>query len=271
MRRHWARSLLAVLAGMLVLAAACGGDDATKSDASGGAGGSETTTPGMDGSITVFAAASLTDAFGDIKEAFEKANPGAEVTFNFAGSSALKDQILQGAPADVFASANQSNMDPVKDAGKAGDDQVFVTNKLEIAVPKGNPGKVAGLDAFGTGALRTGLCAEDVPCGEFGREALANAGVTPKEDTDEADVRALLTKVQSGDLEAGLVYVTDVLAGGDQIQGVEIPADQNVIAKYPIAALSGSKESATADAFVAFVLSPDGQKLLEKRGFTPAA
>jgi len=270
MRRGWSRSLLAVLAGTLVLAAACGGDD-DKSDTSGNAGATETTASGVDGSITVFAAASLTDAFGDIKEAFEKENPGAEVTFNFAGSSALKEQILQGAPADVFASANQSNMDPVKDAGKASDDKVFVTNKLEIGVPKGNPGKVTGLDAFGIDNLRIGLCAEDVPCGEFGREALENAGVTPKPDTEEADVRALLTKVQSGDLDAGLVYTTDVLAGGDQVEGIEIPADQNVIAKYPIAALSGSKESATADAFVAFVLSPDGQKLLEKRGFTPAA
>ena len=269
MCRGWARSLLAILAGILVLAAACGGDD--NSDASGGGGSGETTTARVDGSITVFAAASLTDAFGDIKEAFEKQNPDARVTFNFAGSSALEDQILQGAPADVFASASQSTMDPVVEGGKASDDQVFVTNKLEIAVPEGNPGKVTGLDAFGTEQRRTGLCAEDVPCGDFGREALHKAGVTPKEDTDEADVRALLTKVQTGDLEAGLVYRTDVLAGGDRVEGVEIPEDQNVIARYPIAALTDSKQVDTAAAFVAFVLSPDGQRLLEKRGFGPAA
>jgi molybdate transport system substrate-binding protein len=258
---------VAILAGMLVFAAACGGDD--KSDTAG-SGTTETTAATVDGSITVFAAASLTDAFGDIKAAFEKENPGATVTFNFAGSSKLKDQILAGAPADVFASASPSNMTPVVEGGNAEDSQVFVTNKLEIAVPKGNPGDVAGLDAFGMEALRTGLCAEEVPCGEFGREALKNAGVTPREDTDEADVRALLTKVQTGDLEAGLVYTTDVLAGGDDVEGVEVPEDQNVVAKYPIAALTGSKEPDTAAAFVAFVLSPDGQKLLEKRGFTPA-
>ncbi len=267
MRTVRVRWLLAVLAGVLVVGA-CGGNDDRGSDQAGGT--TATTGAEVTGGITVFAAASLTDAFGDMKAAFERANPGTTVKLNFGASSALREQILSGAPGDVFASANPSNMDQVVQAGKAEDGTTFATNKLEIAVPDDNPGKVTGLDAFGMARLRTGLCAKEVPCGEFGRQALEKAGVTPKEDTDEPDVRALLTKVQSGDLDAGLVYVTDVIAAGRGVKGVEIPADQNVVATYPIAALTGSGNPDTAAAFVAFVLSPEGQKILRKRGFTPA-
>jgi molybdate transport system substrate-binding protein len=168
----------------------------------------------------------------------------------------------------VFASANTSNMDQVVDADKAeGEPQVFVQNKLEIAVPADNPGNVEDLTAFGDDALLIGLCAEEVPCGEFGREALQKAGVTPRPDTDEPDVRALLTKVQAGDLDAGLVYQTDVEAAGSGVEGIAIPDDQNVVADYPIAALSGSTNAEAAQAFVDFVLSGEGQKILEKRGF----
>lgn len=268
MRTVRIRQGLAVLCGVLLLgaAAACGDDD------SGGTAADDTDTTaaasGVEGKITVFAAASLTDAFGDIKEAFEQANPDATVTFNFAASSALREQILADAPADVFASANTSNMDQVVDGGKAdGDPQIFVQNRLEIAVPDGNPGGVEGLDAFGDDALLIGLCAEEVPCGEFGREALDKAGVTPKPDTNEPDVRALLTKVQAGDLDAGLVYQTDVTAAGSTVDGIEIADDQNIVADYPIAALSGSENAEAAQAFVGFVLSDEGQQILEKRGF----
>jgi molybdate transport system substrate-binding protein len=267
MRTIRVRWLLAILAGVLVLGA-CGGNDDNKSDSASGT--TATTNPKVTGDITVFAAASLTDAFGDMKVAFEKANPGTTVKFNFGGSSALREQILNGAPGDVFASANTSNMDQVVQGNKAKDPQTFATNKLEIAVPPDNPGKVTGLDAFGMEPLKIGLCAEEVPCGEFGREALKKAGVTPKPDTNEPDVRALLTKVQTGDLDAGLVYVTDVMAAGSGVKGVEVPADQNVTATYPIATLTAAGNTDTAQAWVDFVLSPDGQKILEKRGFTPA-
>jgi molybdate transport system substrate-binding protein len=218
----------------------------------------------------VFAAASLTDAFGEMASTFEDENPGTTVELNFGASSALREQILAGAPADVFASANTSNMDQLVDADAVqGEPEMFAANQLEIAVPAGNPGNVEGLDAFGNGDLNIGLCAEEVPCGQFGREALANAGVTPAQDTDEPDVRSLLTKVEAGDLDAGLVYHTDVLAAGDQVEGVEVPEDVNVIAEYPLAALSASDNAGGAAAFVEFVLSDEGQSILESYGFMP--
>jgi molybdate transport system substrate-binding protein len=258
------RIRLAAAACLALAAAACGGDDDRGHAATAGTTAAGTAT----GSITVFAAASLTDAFGEVADAFEEATPGASVEMNFGASSALREQILAGAPADVFASANTSNMDQLVEADAVeGEPEVFVTNELEIAVPAGNPGDVDGLDDFGDADLNIGLCAEEVPCGQFGREALASAGVTPAQDTDEPDVRSLLTKVEAGDLDAGLVYHTDVLAAGDEVEGVEVPDEHNVIAEYPLAALSASGNAALAAAFVDFVLSEDGQDILESYGF----
>jgi molybdate transport system substrate-binding protein len=255
--------LLAVVSLPAVVFAACGDDD--------DAGSTTTDAPAeqsaVEGDITVFAAASLTDAFTELGTTFESENPDASVEFNFGASSALREQILAGAPADVFASANTSNMDQVVDGGAAADPENFVSNLLEIAVPTGNEAGVAGLDDFANPALLIGLCAEEVPCGEFGREALANAGVTPSVDTNEPDVRSLLTKVEAGDLDAGIVYVTDVMAAGDTVEGVEIPADENVVAAYPIAALTDAGNPDTADAFVEFVLSEQGQEILTSYGF----
>jgi molybdate transport system substrate-binding protein len=259
--------LLGVLGCALLLAGACGGDDDNGDDAAAG----ETTTTGADelsGDITVYAAASLTDAFGEAADAFEEENPGVNVEMNFAASSALREQILAGAPADVFASANTSNMDQVTAADAAeGEPEIFALNTLEIAVPAGNEAGVDGLDDFGNPDLLIGLCAEEVPCGQFGREALTNAAVTPSVDTNEADVRALLTKVESGDLDAGLVYTTDVQSAGDQVEGVEVPDEFNVVAEYPIVSLSASASPDVAAAFVEFILSPDGQDILESYGF----
>ena len=260
-------ALILILVLGLTLATACGGDDHGDAAASGTpAAGSD-----LEGTITVFAAASLTDAFADVAAAFEEANPGVTVEANFGASSALREQILAGAPADVFASANASNMDQVVEGGAVeGDPRPFAANVLEIAVPAGNPGDVDGLDDFGDADLLVGLCAAEVPCGQFGREALARAGVTPAQDTDEPDVRSLLTKVEAGDLDAGIVYHTDVLAAGDAVEGVAIPEDQNVVAEYPIAALSASGEAEIAAAFVEFVLSDEGQDILASYGFRPA-
>jgi molybdate transport system substrate-binding protein len=221
----------------------------------------------LEGDITVFAAASLTDAFDEVGAAFEEANPDVSVELNYGGSSALREQILAGAPADVFASANTSNMDQVVDADAATASEDFVTNQLQIVVPGGNPGDVAGLDDFADADLLIGLCAEEVPCGEFGREALSNADVTPSIDSNEPDVRALLTKIEAGELDAGIVYVTDVIAAGDAVEGVDIPADDNVTATYPIAALSDAANADVADAFVEFVLSDEGQEILRSYGF----
>jgi len=256
--------LLAVVSVPALVLAACGDDDDDD------AGSTTTEAPAEEsaqGDITVFAAASLTDAFTELGTTFESDNPDASVEFSFGASSALREQILAGAPADVFASANTSNMDQVVDGGAASDPEDFVTNLLEIAVPAGNEAGVTGLDDFANADLLIGLCAEDVPCGEFGREALANAGVTPSIDTNEPDVRSLLTKVEAGDLDAGIVYVTDVMAAGDSVEGVEIPADDNVVATYPIAALTDAANADAADAFVEFVLSDEGQEILQSYGF----
>jgi molybdate transport system substrate-binding protein len=257
------------LAGAL-LVAGCGDDEDTAGTTTTPADEARTTSasePELEGSITVFAAASLTDAFEEVGTSFETANPGASVEFNFAASSTLREQILAGAPADVFASANASNMDQVVDGGAATEPETFVENLLQIAVPTGNPGGVTGLADFADGDLLIGLCAEDVPCGQFGRAALANAGITPAVDTNEPDVRSLLTKVEAGELDAGIVYVTDVLAAGDAVEGIDIPADQNVVAAYPITALTEAANREVADAFVAFVLSDEGQQILASYGF----
>ena len=250
---------------MLVLAA-CGASDAETTTAAGGS--MSSLSGGLEGEVLVSAAASLTDAFAQMESEFEAANPGLDVVLNFAGSSALREQILEGAPADVFASANTSNMDQVVEAGEvAGESQVFVRNLLQIAVPSGNPAGVTGLEDFGRDELLIGLCAEDVPCGDFARQALANAGVTPAIDTNEPDVRALLTKVEAGELDAGITYATDVASIGGAVDGVDIPDDVNVVADYPIAVLANAPNSDAAAAFVAFVLSDEGQAILVEFGF----
>jgi len=223
---------------------------------------------GLEGEVLVSAAASLTDAFAEVEAEFESANPGVDVVLNLAGSSALREQILEGAPADVFASANTSNMDQLAEAGEvARESQIFVRNLLQIAVPSGNPAGVTGLEDFGRDELLIGLCAEDVPCGDFAREALANAGVTPAIDTNEPDVRALLTKVEAGELDAGITYVTDVAPTDGAVDGVDIPEDVNVVADYPIAVLANAPNPDAASAFVDFVLSDEGQAILTKFGF----
>lgn len=261
------RGLLAGLGATALLLVGCGDDDgddtaSTTTEATTAEAASDLT-----GSITVFAAASLTDAFDEVGAAFEDANPDTTVEFNYAGSSALREQILSGAPADVFASANPSTMQQVVDGGAAAESSDFVENVLQIVVPAGNEAGITGLADFANGDLLIGLCAEEVPCGQFGREALAAAGVTPAIDTNEPDVRSLLTKVEAGELDAGIVYETDVLSAGAAVEGIDIPADQNVTATYPIATLTDAGNPEVAEAFVAFVLSDEGQAILASYGF----
>ncbi len=255
------RMRVAVASAPMLLLAACGDDDDAATTTT------TATEAALEGTISVFAAASLTDAFGEIGDAFEAANPGVTVELNFAASSALREQILSGAPADVFASANTFNMDQVVDGGAADAPTAFVANQLQIAVPAGNPAGITGLADFGNGDLLVGLCAVEVPCGQFGRHALTNAGVTPAVDTNEPDVRSLLTKVEAGELDVGIVYVTDVQSAGDAVDGIDIPAKANVTASYPIASLTDAGNREVADAFVAFVLSEAGQAILVSYGF----
>lgn len=237
----------------------------------GGGAGRQARTPALAGELLVSAAASLTDAFTDIESAFEAANPGIEVTLNFGGSSSLRAQIIEGAPVDVFASANPANMDRVAAAGMlAGEPRIFARNLLRIAVPPGNPARVRGLDEFARGKLLLGLCARAVPCGDLARQALARAGVALSIDTEEPDVRALLTKIALGELDAGIVYATDIASADGAVEGIDIPGDVNLVAGYPIAALADAPNPPAARAFVGFVLSPGGRAILARHGFMMA-
>ncbi len=218
--------------------------------------------------VTVFAAASLTEAFRTIGTDFEAANPGTKVEFNFAGSSTLARQIVEGAPADVFASADEENMKKAADAGDvAGATQAFARNRLAIIVPRGNPKHVTGLADLGRSGMTIALAAPAVPVGRYAAEAFAKAGVPTPAGSNEADVKAVVTRVALGEADAGVVYTTDVAAGGQKVEAVTIPDAQNVLARYPIATLKGAPNAAGARAFVAYVLSPSGQRVLARSGF----
>jgi molybdate transport system substrate-binding protein len=234
-------------AAMLLLVAACG---------------SNTTD-----SVLVSAASSLTDAFADIEQAFEAENPGVDILLNVAGSSLLREQILGGAPVDVFASANPAVMQTVVEAGLADGPTTFTGNRLQIGVPAGNPAGVVGIEDFADEKLLIGLCAPAVPCGSLAREILIDAGIEPAIDTSEPDVRSLLTKLEAGELDAGIVYLTDVLAS-DEVTGIEISDTLERVAEYLIAVVADAPNPTAAADFVAFVLSAEGQQILATHGFT---
>lgn len=221
------------------------------------------------GQITVLAAASLTGTFDELGKQFKSAHPGVKVTFSFGGSSTLAQQITQGAPADVFASANTSTMSQVVGAGDAvGEPTVFVRNVLEIAVPKGNPAGVAGLADLAKQGVKVALCAKEVPCGSAAQELFSKAGITPHVSTYEEDVKAVLTKVELGEVDAGLVYRTDVKAAGEKVEGIDFPEADTVVNSYPIVALKAAPNPAAARAFVEYVLSDAGQAVMGAAGFT---
>jgi molybdate transport system substrate-binding protein len=225
-------------------------------------------TSGAPGALTVYAAASLTESFTELGADFEAANPGVKVTFNFAGSSALAQQINSGAPADVFASASPATMKQVGDAGKlTGSPITFAKNVLEIVVPKGNPAKVTGLADFGKADLKIALCAEQVPCGAAARKVFEAVGVTAAPDTLEQDVKAVLTKVKLGEVDAALVYRTDVRSAGAAVEGIEFPEAAQAVNDYPVAPLAEAPNTAAAKAFVDFVLSAKGRGVLSDAGF----
>ncbi|HEV7727001.1 MAG TPA: molybdate ABC transporter substrate-binding protein [Modestobacter sp.] len=256
---------LLTLAVLLVLSA-CGG---TAADAGSGSSSAGTSSGGeLTGTLTVFAAASLTDVFGDLGDQLEKQNPRLHVQFNFAGSSALATQLTQGAPADVFASANEKQMTVVTDAGlQAADPTVFTENVLEIAVPAGNPGKVTGLADFGNADLTLALCAADVPCGAAAQAVFADAGITAKPDTEEEDVKAALTKVQLGEVDAALVYATDVRAAGSGVEGIPFPEAEQEVNDYPVCVLAAAPNPDAAQAFLDLVTSDAGRRALTAAGF----
>jgi len=233
-----------------------------------GCGGAADNVRQPEGTVTVFAAASLTDVFTELGSELESLRPGLHVRFTFAGSSALANQIDEGAPADVFASADTAQMSLVTDAHLTRGTPVnFASNVLEIAVPKGNPGHVTGLADFGRRDLTLAVCARQVPCGAAAEQVFAAAGVTPHPDSEEQDVRAALTKVRLGEVDAALVYATDVRAGGSAVEGIAVPEADQAVNKYPICVLKAAPNPVAARAFVDLVKSDAGAKALKDAGF----
>jgi molybdate transport system substrate-binding protein len=226
--------------------------------------------PKPSGEITVFAASSLTESFDAIAKQFEKKYPDVTVKFNYDASSNLATQINQGAPADVFASADQDNLQKTIDAGTVTPPPVvFAKNRLEIAVEKGNPKKIKSLADLQKSGLVVVLCADQVPCGKYAAQSLAMAGVSISPASKEENAKATLSKVSIGEADASIVYVTDVKASKGTASGVKIADKQNVIATYPMGVVKQSQNATAAKAWVQFVESKDGQKTLRKFGFLP--
>jgi molybdate transport system substrate-binding protein len=220
------------------------------------------------GDITVFAAASLSESFTAIGEQFEHKHPGAEVTFSFGASTALAQAVVAGAPADVYASASPEAMKVVtRDGAAAGRPLVIARNQLRIAVPAGNPGGVTGLQDFADPDLTIALCARQVPCGAAAVQVLEAAGVVAAADTLEQDVKAALSKVALGEVDAALVYRTDVLAAGDAVEGLDVPGAAAAANDYSVVVLEQAPNAAAARAFVALVASDDGRRSLSAAGF----
>lgn len=235
-------------------------------------GSSGTPSASLSGTASVFAAASLTDSFKALGTAFQTAYPGTTLQLNFAGSPTLVTQIEQGASADVFASADTTNMDKLKTDGfTAGTSQVFAHNKLEIVVAAGNPKGIGGLADLAKPGVIYITAAATVPAGKYALQILASTGVKVTPKSLETDVKSVVSKIELGEADAGIVYVTDVKAAGSKVAGVPIPDFVNVIATYPIVAVKGGKNPNVANAFIAYVLSADGQATLQSFGFLPAS
>ena len=261
------RTLLVLLAVPVLALTGCGGTSGS-SGTTGSASSTTSSGPTLAGTLTVFAAASLTDVFTELGHRLEKDDPGLHVRFTFAGSSALAIQLTQGAPADVFASADQAQMDVVTRAGLQGAaPTVFATNVLEIAVPPGNPGHVTGVADFARRRLTLAVCAPQVPCGAAAQKVFAAAHVDAQPDTLEQDVKAALTKVQLGEVDAAMVYATDVKAAGSAVQGISFPEARDAVNSYPICTLRSSPDPKAAQAFVALVRSTAGRQALTDAGF----
>jgi len=221
----------------------------------------------VSGTVNMFAAASLKEAFTKLGQQFEAAHPGAKIVFNFGPSSGLATQINQGAPADVFASASMKNMDQVVTTGAANTPTNFASNVLEIAVPAKNPANVTQLSDLAKSGVKVALCQSAVPCGTTAAKVFTKAKLNVVSVTQEVDVKAVLTKVILGEVDAGVVYVTDVRSTGTKVKGIVIPADVNASTEYPIATLTSAPNKATAKAFTDYILSTDGAAVLTAAGF----
>ena len=272
------KRILILACAISIVLVACGSND--NGSRSSVATGDATASTGSSGSaasaeLTVSGASSLTEAFTDIGTSFEQQHPGVKVTFNFGPSDGLAAQIDEGAPVDVFASASRTWMDDVEKNGPGVTGRAdFAKNRLAIIVPVDNPANIQSLDDLTKPGVKLVLAAEGVPAGDYARQIFDNAGITGETManvvSNEEDVKAVITKLLSGDADAGIGYVTDVTHDvADQVQLVKIPDDVNVIATYPIAVIKGSKEADLAQQFVDYVLG-DGQQTLAGYGFLPA-
>ncbi|WP_068269156.1 molybdate ABC transporter substrate-binding protein [Aldersonia kunmingensis] len=247
----------------VALLAGCSDDDASSTLTATTAAESSVT-----GDITVFAAASLNKSFTELGKQFESEYPGTSVKFNFAGSSDLATQIIQGAPADVFASANPANMTKVVDAGLvAGSPENFASNTLTIVTAPGNPKGIATFADLTKAGVSVVVCADQVPCGTATKTIEEKSGVTLTPVSEESQVTDVLGKVTSGQADAGLVYVSDAKGAGDKVMQVDFPAAAQGVNVYPIAVLKNSKNAEAAAEFVELVTGPEGQKVLAEAGF----
>ncbi|MFC9296897.1 molybdate ABC transporter substrate-binding protein [Streptomyces sp. NPDC057011] len=256
----------ALTAALLVPLAACGnsGDSEKKTGADASASASASAEP-KPANLTVLAASSLTDAFKAAGAAYEKSHPGTKITLSFAGSQELAAQVKQGAPADALATADTKTMDGLK--AETGEAKVIAKNRLVIATGKGNPFKIDDLKDLADSKIKVVLAAPEVPAGRYSKEILDKQGVTVTPVSQEPNVRAVLSKVELGEADAGLVYKTDSAKSGDKVVSVEIPDDQNAVASYPAATLKQSKNPEAAAAFVAWLSTPEAQKILQDAGF----
>ena len=253
------RILPAIGAAALALAACTGGSTPANSTAS-----PQATQPAETTVLNVYAAASLTESFGELEAIFEEANPGVDVRFNFAGSQDLVTQLGEGADVDVLATANESTMK------KAAAQTIFVTNTLTLITTPGNPAGVTGLDSSLDG-VKLVICAPEVPCGKLTKTLTEKLGVTLNPVSEEQAVTDVRGKVSSGQADAGIVYKTDALAEGDAVDTVAIQGADEAVNKYPIALVSASTKKDLGQKWIDLVLSAEGQKILEDAGFTPAA
>ncbi|MBB1160084.1 molybdate ABC transporter substrate-binding protein [Amycolatopsis dendrobii] len=256
-------------AALALFASACSSGDQPSSNP--GAGSASAPAPGgASGTLTVFAAASLTESFNALGKQFEAAHPGVKVTFDYEGSSSLVQKLDNGAKADVFASADQKNMDKaVQDGVIDGQPTVFATNKLAIAVAKGNPKGIKTFADLTKPGLNVVVCAQQVPCGSATQKVEQTTKTTLKPVSEETNVKQVLAKVQSGDADAGLVYVTDATSAAGKVDKVDFPESSGAVNQYPIAVVKNAPQAALAKQFTDFVLGAQGKAELAKIGFGP--
>jgi molybdate transport system substrate-binding protein len=246
------------LVATLALAGCASGDGGAAADGSG----KET------GTLTVLAAASLTETFTSLAERFESDHPGVQVRLSFDSSATLAEQVTQGAPADVLATADEATMQPVVDARAAeGDPKVFATNHLQMVVPPNNPAGIRQLPDLAEPGVQYVVCVDSAPCGKLAVKVLDASGITAEPVSEEVDVKAVLSKVELDEADAGLVYATDAVAAGDNVTAIDVPTSEANLSAYPIAALSDAEQPQLAQDWVELVTGPPGQQVLAEAGF----